>query len=34
VYRQDGTESIVAGDQVLDGEDVLPEFSCPLDTIL
>jgi Uma2 family endonuclease len=34
VYRRDGTEAIVAGDQVLDGEDVLPGFSCRLDTIL
>src|SRR5512146_1536734 len=34
VYRQDGSEAIVGGDQVLDGEDVVPGFSCPLDTIL
>ena len=34
VYRQDGTEAIVAGDQVLDGEDVVPGFFCRLDTIL
>jgi Uma2 family endonuclease len=34
VYRRDGTEAIVAGDQVLDGEDVLPGFSCRLNTIL
>ena len=33
-YRRDGTEAIVAGDQGLEGEDVLPGFSCRLDTIL
>lgn len=34
VYRQDGTEAIVAADQPLVGEDVLPGFTCPLSTIL
>jgi Uma2 family endonuclease len=34
VYRQDGTERIVAAAETLDGEDVVPGFSCPLSTIL
>ena len=34
VYRQDGTESTIAAGQSLDGEDVLPGFSCALDEIL
>jgi Uma2 family endonuclease len=34
VYRQDGDESIVTADGALDGEDVLPGFSCPLAAIL
>jgi Uma2 family endonuclease len=34
VYRQDGTETIVAADGTLEGEDVLPGFACPLPTIL
>ena len=34
VYRQDGSESIVAANGALDGEDVLPGFSCPLATVL
>lgn len=34
VYRLDGTEAIVAGEQVLDGEDVVPGYSCRLDAIL
>lgn len=34
VYRQDGGETIVAADGVLDGEDVLPGFSCSPATIL
>ena len=34
VYRGDGTESLVGADQVLDGDDVVPGFSCPLETIL
>lgn len=34
VYRQDGTETLVAADDGLDGEDVLPEFSSTLDSIL
>jgi len=34
VYRQDGTESIVTGDQALDGEDVVPGFAQPVTAIL
>ena len=34
VYRQDGTESHLAENGVLDGEDVLPGFSCTLTSIL
>jgi Uma2 family endonuclease len=34
VYRHDGTEQIVTADQPLDGEDVVPGFSCPLNAIL
>jgi Uma2 family endonuclease len=34
VYRMDGSETIVTGDGMLDGEDVLPGFSCPLVSIL
>ena len=34
VYRPDGSETIVPADGVLDGEDVLPGFSCPLASIL
>jgi Uma2 family endonuclease len=34
VYRADGTEAIVTGDESLDGEDVVPGFSCPLSSIL
>jgi Uma2 family endonuclease len=34
VYRADGTEMILTGDDALDGEDVLPGFSSPLSAIL
>lgn len=34
VYRHDGAETIVAADQALDGEDLLPGFSCPLGATL
>jgi Uma2 family endonuclease len=34
IYRQDGTESSITADGQLDGEDVLPGFSCPLAVIL
>jgi Uma2 family endonuclease len=34
VYRPDGTEAIVPADDALDGEDILPGFSCPLSAIL
>ena len=30
VYRADGTETLLAAGDALDGEDVLPGFSCPL----
>ena len=33
VYRDDGTETIVSATDALDGEDVLPGFSCSLATI-
>lgn len=34
IYRQDGTESVKADNEVLDGEDVLPGFSCSVAAIL
>ena len=34
VYRADGAEAIVTGEQALQGEDVVPGFVCPLATIL
>ncbi|MGH8621504.1 MAG: Uma2 family endonuclease [Burkholderiales bacterium] len=34
VYRPDGSETLVTADAALDGEDVLPGFSCPLASIL
>jgi len=34
VYRGDGTETHVAETGTLDGEDVLPGFSCGLRSIL
>lgn len=34
VYRADGSEAMVAADGTLEGEDVLPGFSCPLASIL
>lgn len=34
IYRQDGTESVIDEKGGLNGEDVLPGFSCPLTTIL
>jgi len=34
VYRSDGSETIVPADGALDGEDVLPAFSCPLASVL
>ena len=34
IYRRDGTEAIVADSGALDGEDVLPGFSCALSSIL
>jgi len=34
VYRDDGGETIVTRDGALDGENVLPGFSCPLAAIL
>jgi len=34
VYRDDGSETIVTAEGGLDGEDVLPGFSCSLASIL
>jgi Uma2 family endonuclease len=34
VYRADGSETIIPADGALDGEAVLPGFSCPLGSIL
>ena len=34
VYRADGSEAILTADQPLDGEEVVPGFSCRLDAIL
>ncbi|HEU5261803.1 MAG TPA: Uma2 family endonuclease [Gemmatimonadales bacterium] len=34
VYRSDGSETLVTADQALDGEDVVPGFSCPLEGAL
>ncbi len=34
VYRADGSESVVTAGASLDGEDVVPGFSCSLDSIL
>ena len=31
VYRENGSQSVVAGSERLDGEDVVPGFSCALD---
>jgi Uma2 family endonuclease len=33
VYRADGSETIVTADQALDGEDVVPGFSCLLSAV-
>jgi Uma2 family endonuclease len=34
VYRADGSETIVTADQAVDGEDVVPGFSCLLSAVL
>ena len=34
VYRHDGSETIVTSDDALDGEDVLPGFSCQVASVL
>ncbi len=34
VYRADGSETILTGDEALDGEDVVPGFSCLLSEVL
>ncbi len=34
VYRQDGTEAVLTEGDVLDGEEVVPEFRCRLGDIL
>ncbi|SRR6266550_1526997 len=33
VYRKDGTETLLAADEALDGEDVVPGFSCGLSAV-
>lgn len=33
-YRDDGTEQILTADETLDGQEVVPGFSCPLGAIL
>jgi Uma2 family endonuclease len=34
IYRHDGTESSITENGQLEGDDVLPGFSCPLASIL
>ena len=34
IYRQDGSEAILNADQALEGEDVVPGFSCLLGAVL
>lgn len=34
VYRHDGSETLVTADQALDGEDVVPGFTCLLSAVL
>jgi Uma2 family endonuclease len=34
IYRQDGTEAVIPEPESLDGENVVPGFSCPLTSIL
>jgi len=34
VYRADGSETVVTGDETLEGEGVVPGFSCGLDAVL
>jgi len=34
VYRQDGSETLLTEGEVLNGEDVVPGFECPLGSIL
>ena len=34
VYRADGSETILGDDGVLVGEDVVPGFACPLESVL
>ena len=34
IYRSDGTEEFVGPDGSLDGEDILPGFTCPLEAIM
>jgi Uma2 family endonuclease len=33
VYRRDGSQALVSAGQMLDGEDVMPGFSCPLEAV-
>jgi len=34
IYRPDGSQTTITDEAILDGEEVLPGFSCPLATIL
>jgi Uma2 family endonuclease len=34
IYRQDGTEAVIPEHESLDGENVVPGFSCPVTSIL
>ncbi len=34
VYRQDGSLAVLGSDGSLDGEEVLPGFTCPLQDVL
>jgi len=34
IFRRDGSVSVIGADDTLDGEDVLPGFSCPLARVL
>ncbi len=34
VYRDDGSETVMTADEELDGEDVVPGFSCPVEALV
>ena len=34
VYRADGSESLLSADAALDGEDLLPGFTCRVDDLV